>query len=161
MTTTMRGPEARPEAEVRRPRRRWRLRHVAVFAVLIGAVVFLLAEGLGSSLDYFDTVSQALHQKGTLGTTTFRLEGLVVPGTIHSTATGTTFDISGDGHTVAVENSGSPPQLFQPDIPVVVIGHFASPTSFVFLSNQIEVKHSNSYIAAHPGRVRAPNGSVR
>ncbi len=62
---------------------------------------------------------------------------------------------------MAVQNSGSPPQLFQPDIPVVVVGHFASVGSDVFVSNQIMVKHSAQYIAANPGRVRAPNGSVR
>ncbi len=30
-----------------------------------------------------------------------------------------------------------------------------------FVSDQILVKHSSNYIAAHPGRVTAPNGSKR
>ena len=57
-----------------------------------------------------------------------------------------------------VENTGSPPQLFQTNIPVIAVGHFSGT---VFVSDQILVKHSSSYIAAHPGRVTAPNGSKR
>lgn len=145
----------------RRPRPRHRLRLALVFAVLGAALVFLLVEGLGSSLNYFDTVDQAVAHKSSLGTTTFRLEGVVVPGTISRTAQGADFVVSEGPQRVAVQNSGSPPQLFQPDIPVVVVGHFESVGSDVFVSNQIMVKHSAQYIAANPGRVRAPNGSVR
>ncbi len=158
--TAVADTPAPASAPATRPRRH-RLRLVAVIVVIAGAVLFLLAEGLGSSLDYFDTVGQALAQKQTLGVSTFRLEGVVVPGSIRATRAGTDFAISGDGHQVPVDAAGSPPELFQPDIPVVVVGHFASVPSDLFVSNQILVKHSNSYIAAHPGRVRAPNGSVR
>jgi cytochrome c-type biogenesis protein CcmE len=142
-------------------RRRTKRRLWFVAVVLVGALVFLLVEGLGSSLDYFDTVDQALAHRATLGTTTFRLEGLVVPGSIRRTARGANFTVSEGNQVVAVHNVGSPPELFQQNIPVVVVGHFAAPGSTLFLSNQIMVKHSANYIAAHPNRVRAPNGSVR
>ena len=132
-----------------------------MFAALLAAFVFLMVEGLGSSLDYFDTVDQAYAHRGTLGTTTFRLEGDVVPGSIHPTAVGTDFAVSEGDRSVAVHNSGSPPQLFQVNIPVVVVGHFASATSSEFVSNQILVKHSATYIAQHPTRVKAKNGTVR
>ncbi len=140
-------------------RRRTRRRLLLVFALLAAALVFLLFEGLGSSLDYFDTVNQALSHRGELGTTTFRLEGNVVAGSIHSTATGSDFRLSQGDHVVAVANTGSPPQLFQPNIPVVVVGHFASSASDNFVSNTIMVKHSSTYIAQYPNRVRAKNGS--
>lgn len=142
-------------------RRRSRRRLWLVAAVLVGALVFLLVEGLGSSLNYFDTVDQALTHRATLGTTTFRLEGVVVPGTIRRTPVGTDFTVSQGTEQVAVRNVGSPPELFQKNIPVVVVGHFASVGSTLFLSNQIMVKHSADYIAAHPNRVKAPNGTVR
>jgi cytochrome c-type biogenesis protein CcmE len=132
-----------------------------VAAVLIGALVFVLVEGLGSSLNYFDTVDQALAHKASLGTSTFRLEGLVVPGTIRATAVGADFTVAEGSHRVAVKNTGTPPQLFGPNIPVVVVGHFGATGSDTFISNQVLVKHSASYIAGHPGRVTAPNGSVR
>ncbi len=149
-----------PPPAAARPRPRHRARLVVVFAVLLGAVAFLLAEGLGSSLDYFDPVHQALAKKATLGTTTFRLEGTVVAGTVVRTRHGADFSVAGGGEQVAVENSGSPPQLFQPGIPVVVVGHFASAGSDVFVSNQILVKHSATYIAQHPTRVRGQGGKV-
>jgi cytochrome c-type biogenesis protein CcmE len=129
--------------------------------VLVGAVGFLLVEGLGSSLDYFDTVDQALAHRVTLGTATFRLEGVVVRGSVHATATGTDFAVSEGDHDIPVRNVGSPPALFAPGIPVVVVGHFGSADDPIFVSDQIMVKHSADYIAEHPNRVRAPNGSVR
>ena len=148
---------ATPQARRRRTSRRV----LVVFALLIVAFVFLLVEGLGSSLNYFDTVDQAVAHRATLGTTTFRLEGTVDAGTIRSTATGTDFDISQGAHVVHVANTGSPPQLFQANIPVVVVGHFTSASSSNFVSNSILVKHSATYIEQYPTRVRAKNGTVR
>jgi cytochrome c-type biogenesis protein CcmE len=67
--------------------------------------------------------------------------------------------VVGAGSTrIEVDNTGTPPQLFQVDIPVIAVGHFSGST---FVSNQILVKHSSTYIAAHPGRVTAPNGTKR
>jgi cytochrome c-type biogenesis protein CcmE len=128
---------------------------VAVFALLVVAFVFLLVEGLGSSLNYFDTVDQAFAQRQTLGTTTFRLEGTVVPGSIHATATGSDFSVCQGPHVVHVANTGSPPGLFKDGIPVVVVGHFTSATSTDFVSNSILVKHSPNYTNQHPNRVKA------
>ena len=161
-TTEPSPPPSPPNSDVRpgpampQPRRRrlrWRL--LAVFALLVAAFVFLLVEGLGSSLDYFDTVDQAFAHRTTLGTQTFRLEGTVVPGTIHATAVGSDFDICQGPNVVHVANAGSPPGLFRARIPVVVVGHFTSTTSTDFESNTIMVKHSPDYTAAHPGRVKA------
>ena len=139
-------------------RRRTRRRLWAVGAVLFGAFAFLLVEGLGSSLNYFETVDQAFHHKAMLGTQTFRLEGVVVPGTVHRTRDGVRFVAAGTVHRVNVVNHGNPPQLFQPDIPVVVVGHFSG-TSFV--SDQLIVDHSAQYVQQHPNRVKAPNGTTR
>jgi cytochrome c-type biogenesis protein CcmE len=164
-TTTEPSPptsETRSGPAVPPPRRRRTSRRVlVVFALLIVALVFLLVEGLGSSLDYFDTVDQALAHRVTLGTQTFRLEGNVVPGSIHATSTGTDFGLSEGAHVVQVANTGSPPQLFQANIPVDVVGHFTSETAPDFVSNTIMVKHSSTYIAQYPSRVRAKNGTVR
>jgi cytochrome c-type biogenesis protein CcmE len=162
-TTTTPNPIATPESPSGRAvtsaqsarRRRTRRRLLAVFALLAAALVFLLVEGLGSSLDYFDTVNQALAHRAQLGTSTFRLEGNVVPGSIRSTATGADFRLCQGAHVVDVVNSDSPPALFQSNIPVVLVGHFSSDTSRTFLSDTIMVKHSATYTAQHPGRVRA------
>jgi len=158
---TVTVPDTDAPAPARRPRprtaaSRWRL--AVVGAVLVGAFVFLLVEGLGGSLNYFETVDQALAQKATLGMRTFRLEGVVVPGTVHRDHDGVRFVAAGTHHRVSVVNHGNPPQLFQPDIPVVVVGHFQGAT---FISNQLIVDHTSQYIEQHPTRVRAPNGTVR
>lgn len=139
---------ARPRRSLEHPRRLW-----IVGAVILAAIGFLLAKGLGSSISYFKTVNEAVAARASLGTTTFRMEGLVVKGTVHQTAKGTDFSMRSDGVTVGVVNTGSPPQLFHPGIAVVVVGHFASHGS-AFLSDQIMVKHSASYVAAHPDRVK-------
>jgi cytochrome c-type biogenesis protein CcmE len=141
-----------------RPRRGQRWRLLAAGAVLVGAFAFLLVKGLGSSLNYFETVDQAVSSKAMLGTKTFRLEGLVVPGSVHRSRGGVDFVAAGTKDRIDVVNTGNPPQLFQPDIPVVVVGHFAGAT---FESNQIIVDHSAQYIAQYPRRVRAPNGTTR
>ncbi len=135
-----------------------RARLFAAGAVLLAAFVFLAIKGLGGSFNYFETVDQALSHKAMLGSQTFRLEGLVVPGTVHRSANGVDFTAAGTGHQVAVVNTGNPPQLFQPDIPVVVVGHFVGAT---FFSNQIIIDHTAQYIEQYPKRVRAPNGTSR
>ena len=137
-------------------------RSLGVIGVLVIVVIVLLSQGLLTSLNYFETVDQALTQRATLGTKVIRLEGVVVPGTISRTNDGASFTIAGSGRErVYVSAQGSPPQLFQASIPVVVVGHFVSPTSLQFDGTQIMVKHTSSYIAAHPGRVTAPNGTSR
>ena len=98
MTSTINEPNPSPARStdgdregpaLPRPRRRSSKRLWLVFAVLLAAFVFLLVEGLGSSLNFFDTVDQAFAQRATLGTRTFNLEGDVVAGSIHPTARGT------------------------------------------------------------------------
>ncbi len=165
-TTEPPPPPSPPTSEVHRgpavppPRRRrrasWRV--LAVFAVLAVALVFLLVEGLGSSLDYFDTVSQAMAHRQTLGTQTFRLEGTVVPNTIHATDAGSDFSICQGADVVHVANTGSPPSLFNARVPVVVVGHFTSERSDDFVSNSILIKHSSTYSAAYPGRLKPQTG---
>jgi cytochrome c-type biogenesis protein CcmE len=162
-TTTTPNPTAPPETQGGRAvasaqtarRRRTKRRLLLVFALLAAALVFLLVEGVGSSLDYFDTVNQALAHRAQLGTSTFRLEGNVVPGSIRSTATGADFRLCQGANVVDVVNTGSPPALFKSTPAVVVVGHFNSHTSRTFLSNAIMVKHSATYTAQHPGRVRS------
>jgi cytochrome c-type biogenesis protein CcmE len=140
-------------APARRPAQ-GRGRFLLVCALLAAGVGLLLYKGLLSSLDYFDTVDQALAHRAAIGTSVIRLEGSVVRGSIVATAGGTNFAISGqDGRQVQVHNTGSPPQLFQPCIGVVVIGRFTTASSSTFESTQIEVAHSATYEAQHPGRV--------
>ncbi len=145
--------------EARAPRRS-RARSALVLVVIIAAILALLSQGLLHSLNYFETVDQALASRASLGTREIRLEG-VVGNPVVETARGADFVLSGSRGSIAVSEVGSPPQLFQVNIPVVVVGHFDSARASVFHANHIMVKHSATYIAQHPNRVRARNGSVR
>jgi cytochrome c-type biogenesis protein CcmE len=129
-----------------------------VGAVLVGALVFLVVKGLSSALDFYLPANQAVQQEASLGSSTFNIEGVVESGSVRPTRVGVDFVVTAGSTKVPVDNTGSPPQLFQPDIPVIAVGHFDAGT---FVSDQILVKHTASYIAAHPGRVTAPNGTKR
>ena len=139
-----------------------RRRTIGVLVVLALAVLALLSQGLLHSLNYFETVDQVFANRTSIGTSVIRLEGVVKPHTIVRTSLGASFWLTGSGtNQVYVIEQGSPPQLFQENIPVVVVGHFTTAHSTTFAGTEIMVKHSSSYIAQNPTRVRAPNGSVR
>ena len=150
-----------PVAPPKSPSRsRWR--SIGVILVLLLAILALLSQGILHSLNYFETVNEALHQRAKIGTEVIRLEGVVKPGSIDRTSSGASFVLTGSkDYQVYVSAHGSPPELFQANIPVVVVGHFTSRTSLDFDGSQIMVKHTATYIAAHPGRVKAPNGTTR
>ena len=119
--------------------------------IVVVALGFLLYKGLASATTFFYTADQAVHMKASLGTTRFNLEGTVVAGTVQRTGDSVAFSVANNGVVVPVVNSGYPPQLFQPGIPVVLEGSFNGST---FDSDLIMVKHSSDYSAAHPNRVR-------
>jgi cytochrome c-type biogenesis protein CcmE len=126
--------------------------------VVLGAIGFLVFRGLGNSVVYFKTADEAVASRAQLGSRDFRIEGVVVPGSVRPTGNDVAFTIASKGVQVPVVNQGTAPQMFQPNVPVVLEGHFAGQQ---FLSDQIMVKHSAVYIGQHPGRVTAPDGSTR
>lgn len=140
--------------------RRRRRRYLVVLAVLAAAFCYLLAQGLGNSLDYYDTVDQALAHRATLGGTTFRLEGVVLPHSVRRTDRGADFAVGQGRSVIAVHNVGSPPQLFRVGLPVIVVGHFVDGGGVVFESDQIMVKHSADYTPV-PSRDRMPPSTAQ
>jgi cytochrome c-type biogenesis protein CcmE len=148
------APATRPSAAGRRPTRgprraSWRL--LSVGAVLVAAVGFLLYKGIGTSLDYYVTVRQALAEQSTLAGKTFRLQGIVLPGTIthHGTIVDFTVAQVGDRRLqVPVVQHGSPPQLFRSGVPVIVQGHFDGGR---FVSDQVIVDHTGNYSPERDG----------
>ncbi|HWD24249.1 MAG TPA: cytochrome c maturation protein CcmE [Acidimicrobiales bacterium] len=141
--------------------RRSRRRVYVAGAIVLVAIGFLIFKGVTSAFVYFKTAEQAVADRSSLGNSTFQIEGTVVAGSRHGTADPSvfSFDISSGKTRVHVDNTGAPPQLFAPGIPVVLVGHFEG-GSDRFASDQILVKHSNQYKAAHPNRVRSNSGVV-
>ena len=142
------APPRVPPLAVRR--RRTRRRAWALVAVVVAALAFLLVKGLAGATTYFYTADQAVHMRAQLGDTRFRIEGTVAAGTVRRAGDKVDFTIANNGVQVPVVNTGYPPQLFQPGIPVVLEGHFQGAT---FVSDLIMVKHTATYSAAHPQRV--------
>jgi len=153
VTSTLSAPPSRPPTpSVSERRRRSRRRAWALITVVVVALGFLLFKGLEGATTFFYTADQAVHMKAKLGTIRFNIEGTVVRGSVHRVGNSVDFSISNNGVTVPVSNTGYPPQLFQPGIPVVLEGAFSGNT---FDSDLIMVKHSADYVAAHPQRVKS------
>lgn len=138
-----------------RVRQAGRTRYVVAGLVVLGALGFLFLR-LGDATVYFRTADEAAKQRTSLGERRFRLEG-VVDGRPRKSGNDVTFVVSANGVTVPVLHHGEQPALFQPNIPVVLEGHFVK-GSETFLSDKILVKHSESYRAEHPGRTKAYDG---
>ena len=139
---------------------RTRTRTWVVGALILGALGFLVARGLGDATVFFKTADEAVAQRASLGTRRFRIEGTVVAGTVHQVGDDVRFVIENKGATVAVRHRGDPPELFRPGIPVVLEGRFmARPGrrggdgAAEFQSDRIMVKHTEDYRAKHPDRV--------
>jgi len=118
--------------------------------VIAAAIGFLVYQGLGNATVYFKTADQAVADKASLGTKPFRIEGTVL-NDVRQSGGDTQFSIYANKVTVQVVDSKEPPQLFKPGIPVVLEGHWAG--SF-FASDLVMVKHTASYTAAHPDRLK-------
>lgn len=128
-----------------------RRRQGAAAVVVLAAVGMLAFQGLTSATEYFLTAKQAVLQRASLGSKPFRIEGTVEPG-VRQRGQTVRFSIFADGVTVAVVSTGSPPQLFRVGIPVVLDGRWQGGH---FASDLIMVKHSASYTAAHPNRLKS------
>ena len=67
----------------------------------IGAVVWMITL-MQRNVIFFKTVSQAVHDRSHEGTHSLRIGGAVVPGTIHQTSNGATFELTQGHVTVGV-----------------------------------------------------------
>ena len=126
-----------------------RTRYVVAVAGCVAAIVaiIVLAVVLSENVVYFRTVSEAVHERADDGTSRFRIAGAVVPGSIVETRGGGRFEITDGKHTVAIDHSGDPPDLFKADAPVVCEGHWAAKNdpSAPFLSDRILIRHGADY----------------
>jgi cytochrome c-type biogenesis protein CcmE len=118
--------------------------------VVIGALGFLVFQGLGNATLYFRTADEAVAQRAELGDRRFRIEGDVVDGSVRQTGNDVSFTLTSKSVEVPVQHKGDPPELFRPGIPVVLEGRFEGDH---FASDRILVKHSETYVADNPDRV--------
>jgi cytochrome c-type biogenesis protein CcmE len=130
--------------------RRGRARLWIVAAVVLAAIGFLVFQGLGNATLYFYQADEAVERKEELGEKRFRLEGVVVRDTVQQDGNGVEFAVVNNDVTVDVVHEGDPPELFQPDIPVVLEGRWDGNH---FSSDRIMVRHSEEYKAENSDRL--------
>ena len=142
MTVTAAPPARSPVG------RRRRLIAGLVIALALG---FLLFRAVGDATVYFKTTDEAVAEREALGGRRFRIEGMVVAGSLREGPGEVDFTLRGErGSTVDVVHQGNVPELFQPDIPVVMEGRFVGDR---YVSDRILVKHTSEYRAENPDRV--------
>ena len=146
-------PGAEGTGTGRPPRSRARGMVTAIVLVaVLGGVGFLLVKQIGAASLYYYNADEAVAKKTELADHRFRVQGTFVGHKQETADGGVRFTIAFNGVRVVVAHSGSQPALFKPGIPVVLDGRW-SPDGKEFLSDRIEVKHSENYVAKHPDRV--------
>ena len=134
--------------------------YVALGAVAV-AIGFLLFQGLGNATEYFKTTEEAAAQQSSLGSSRFRLVGIVVEGSVCAPPDGgVRFLVETNGKKLGVKHDGDPPELFRENIPVVLSGAFvksiarpAESDGPVFASDLVMIKHTAIYIQKNKDRV--------
>jgi cytochrome c-type biogenesis protein CcmE len=112
-------------------------------AAILAIVTFLVVQGLGDSLTYYLTPSEAVTRRADFPDgERFRLGGLVVAGTLEQAGSVRTFDVTDGATSIQVELSSPPPPLFQENVGVVVEGAWQGD---VFAADVALVRHDESY----------------
>lgn len=145
-------PRTAPDPSAARPSHRRKPWVYLVLAAVLGALGVVVYQGLTSASLYFYNADEAVEEQAALGDRRFRMQGLVVDGSVVSTDAGVDFTVTYDGVDVAVRHQGDPPELFQPGIPAVIEGRW-DPSGEFFASDTIRVKHSEQYQADNRDRL--------
>lgn len=146
-------------------RRRRRLLPLLVLGLVAVGLVFVLLRTLGDAALFFYNADEAIARRGELVDQRFRVQGTPF-GTPFSTEierdgrqeTAVVFPIAFDGRIIDVVHIGSPAELFQPGVPVVLEGAWAqgmpdgvgpvpdgANDGWYFASTDMVVKHDNEY----------------
>jgi cytochrome c-type biogenesis protein CcmE len=122
-------------------------RLAVVLAVILGAIAFLVVQGLGNATTFFRNADEAVAHRESLGTKRFRLQGVVKPGSIKEDGTALDFVVEWRCAQVPVHHTGSQSRLLKDGIPVVLEGAFARGSS-TYDSDRILIKHTEKYQSA-------------
>ena len=125
-----------------------------VLAVILGAIAFLVVQGLGNATTFYRNADEALAKRASLGTHRFRLQGIVDPGSIRPSANGLDFVVEWHCATVPVHHAGTQPALLKDGIPVVLEGAFVAGTANEYASDRIIIKHTERYQSAESKRAQ-------
>jgi len=127
---------------------------LAAIALLVGVVFagLFVMRNLASATSFYLNADEAVARKTTQGTDRFKLQGSVVCQSVQPADDGVTFAVAFNGATVPVHSVGTPPQLFQEGIPVLLDGAWSADGAR-FESDNIAVKHSEEYVEKNNDRL--------
>lgn len=146
MTDVDLSPRELPSAPPRR-----RLRNWLIMGVLGLALAGILYQALTSARVFFYNVDEAIARRDELGDRTFRIQGTVMNEPVSDGAGAMVFTIAFNDESTEVRHVGDEPSdLFEVGIPVVAEGHWEADG---FVSRQLLVKHSESYVEDNPERI--------
>ena len=130
-----------PDTSQRGGRRLFVASAVGVMVVIAG---YLVAGGLIDNTVYYLFPDEAVEQQSDFPDgTVFRLAGIVVVGSLDLSEP-ITFDVSDGAETISVSSTGTPPQLFAEDVPVLLEGSWQDE---VFSATEIIIRHDENYDA--------------
>jgi len=118
-------------------------------AIIVVAIGYLMYTGVKASSVYYRTVDEVLAMGPKAKNMALRLEGKVEPGTIEKDAANLklTFRIIDESKkSIPVDYKGSPPDMFQEDIDVVVEGKLSEDGRFI--ANKLLTSCPSKYEAA-------------
>ncbi len=112
-------------------------------------VAFLTFNSLGDSVTYYlyPTEAEARRAEFPDGER-FRLAGVVVPGSLDTSADPIVFSVSDGGATIDVNLTGTPPDLFAEDVPVLIEGAWQGD---IFSGDEVLIRHDENYEAPDTG----------
>ncbi len=133
------------------PGSRGSVRNKLIGGVIAAALIFVVYQGLTNARVFFLNVDEAIVQRDDLGDRTFRMQGTVVSEEGNSANGALLFTVAYNDATAEIRHLGpEPSDLFDLGEPVVVEGRW---NGDVFESDQILVKHDESYVEDNPNRV--------
>ena len=123
---------------------------IVALLVIAGALGWVAAKGLSSSLVYYRTPTEVLALGGKAVNDPIRLGGYVVPGSVQRAGTALRFVVSDGTSRMSVVATGGVPSLFRAGQGVVLEGHEGADGSFH--ADTVLVKHNGVYRPPAPGQ---------
>ena len=116
---------------------------IALGVVALGIATALVLTAFNKNLVFFFTPSQVAAQEAPLGRT-FRIGGMVVPGTVKREGLEVRFAVTDTAKTIAVLYRGQLPDLFREGKGVVAQGSLGP--DGVFTAREVLAKHDENYM---------------
>lgn len=144
-------PKITENNALKRRRKRLRLSFLVAGVAIAAAVAYLVYANTQANAVYYMTVAELRHCASCATQQSVRVAGFVKPGSIvkNEQAQSVSFVITANGQSLPVTYSGIVPDIFGPNIQVVVEGHYTGQGPFN--AQQLLAKCPSKFTVATPG----------